>query len=115
MVSKPPKDAGTREKEKNLLFYLRLNSYQRKWLLGANETAATQEEWINDIISAENDIPIVFYYLQKNPSVLQSAGMAITQHQQAATSFLRDVSAAAAGGGGDDDHLQRPRKRSRHL
>jgi hypothetical protein len=53
-------------------FYLRLNKdFNRKRLLSNDEkNAATREEWINTIASANEDTAVVFYFLSENPSLL---------------------------------------------
>jgi hypothetical protein len=57
-----------------LQFFLKLNrDHQRKRLMGPGEPHVNQEEWINVINSAKEDVSVVFYYLSQNPSLLNVA------------------------------------------
>jgi hypothetical protein len=81
--------------DEDLPFFLKLNrDFDRKHLLDPGEDA-TQEDWSKVIVRAKDEIPILFSYLSKNPSVLLSTTIkssAPDNEQQKRTKLAQNAS-----------------------
>jgi hypothetical protein len=70
-----PKDSLSRQKFRRITFFLTLNrKFNRSRLLGRTKKP-TQKDWIDVIQSAKEQLPVLFYFLSVNPSILKPFAM----------------------------------------